>query len=171
MSLFPSRSEESKRVAMMWRRSPSPPPTRSPSRLSIQRAYHSTAPCPPSPRSAAPRGPRRARTAVAPRSAPAPASRPPTGTERQVHPRLHQGALGRGPRATRRGRRAARRAPAPPAVRALCAWGWARRLSTRARAGRSRSSWRSSPSMAQAASTRARGSHRCVARAISSVQH
>jgi hypothetical protein len=130
--------------------------------LSIQFAHQPTAPCPSSPRSAAPRGPRRARTAAAPRSAPAPASPRRTRTERQVHPRLHQGALGRGVHAARRGRRAARRAPASLAVRlsrtrvCVCA-------GLSARAGRSRSSWRSCPSTARAASTCTRGRLWCGA--------
>jgi hypothetical protein len=95
------------------------------SRLSNQPAYPATAPSLLSSRAVAPCAPRRAHTAATPRCAPAPArARRPTGTEWQVHPRLHQGALGtvalsaqRGPRTARRGRRATQRAPARPAVR------------------------------------------------------
>jgi hypothetical protein len=135
MSLLPSKSEERKSVATrMWRTSPSPPPFPPP--LSIQPTYQPTAPCPASPRSPASRAPRRAHTAAEPRSAPAPASPRRTRTERQVYPRLHQDALGRGASAARRGWRAERRAPAPPVVRASCAWGWVPGLSARAQGDR-----------------------------------
>jgi hypothetical protein len=53
---------------------------------------------------AAPRASRRARAAAAPRSAPARTSPRRTGTERQVHPRHHQGALGQSARYARRDR-------------------------------------------------------------------